>query len=288
MMVFDTNTPKITFVPPMTFTGDLTLAADIAMLGLNGVHEIRLTDSVADALSIKRGSTDMVVFDSSTPEVNFTPQVTFQTKVVAELGIFDVDLILDTTNAAVLQFGGTNALWFDDAALAKVAAAGAGKDVFVEPETGAAGANAGGALDMGGGQGAVGSASLGGAGGALGLHAGVGGAGDGSTNKGGVGGAVNIVAGLAGAPVSTGDGSDGGDVNITAGNATDTSGGTNDGVGGDVSLIPGTSSGNGTGVDGAIRMVFPASHRANTEPGDLPSNGVWVDSDDANTLKWKA
>uniref|UniRef100_A0A6M3J237 Uncharacterized protein n=1 Tax=viral metagenome TaxID=1070528 RepID=A0A6M3J237_9ZZZZ len=54
----------------------LTLAGDITMIGATGTHDIVLADSVADALSIKRNTTDMIVFDSSTPRVTITPATT--------------------------------------------------------------------------------------------------------------------------------------------------------------------------------------------------------------------
>lgn len=54
-----------------------------------GVYDITLKDSVSDALSIVRGTTDMMVFDSSTPQITITPNVvvtgtlTFNTSLLA-------------------------------------------------------------------------------------------------------------------------------------------------------------------------------------------------------------
>ncbi len=54
------------------------VAGDIDMTTAGtGTYDLKLKDSVADALSIKRGNTDMVVFDSNTPKITFTPAVDF-------------------------------------------------------------------------------------------------------------------------------------------------------------------------------------------------------------------
>ena len=55
----------------------LTANTDLSFTGTTGTNDITLTDSLADALSITRGGTDMVVFNSSTPSITFTPAVTF-------------------------------------------------------------------------------------------------------------------------------------------------------------------------------------------------------------------
>lgn len=55
----------------------LFLGDDIDMsVNGTGVYDITLKDSVADALSIVRGTTDMVVFNSSTPSITITPVTT--------------------------------------------------------------------------------------------------------------------------------------------------------------------------------------------------------------------
>lgn len=77
MVVFDSNTPKITITPAVDITGALSLASDIDMSASStGTYDIILKDAVADALSIRRASTDMIVFDSSTPKVTITPNTT--------------------------------------------------------------------------------------------------------------------------------------------------------------------------------------------------------------------
>lgn len=48
--------------------GDIDMSA-----GATGTYDIILKDSVADALSIRRSTTDMMVFDSSTPKITITP-----------------------------------------------------------------------------------------------------------------------------------------------------------------------------------------------------------------------
>jgi hypothetical protein len=44
--------------------------------GASGTRYITLKDAVADALSVRRGTTDMIVFDTSTPRITITPVVT--------------------------------------------------------------------------------------------------------------------------------------------------------------------------------------------------------------------
>jgi hypothetical protein len=50
--------------------GDIDMSA-----GTTGTYDIILKDSVADALSIRRSTTDMMVFDSTTPKITITPAV---------------------------------------------------------------------------------------------------------------------------------------------------------------------------------------------------------------------
>lgn len=63
--------------------------SDILFTGTTGTNDINLVDSVADALSIVRGSTDMIVFDTSTPAITFTPAVTFSATVTGPSGTWD-------------------------------------------------------------------------------------------------------------------------------------------------------------------------------------------------------
>jgi hypothetical protein len=60
------------------WASSITLAAnsDLLFTGTTGTNDINLTDSVADALSIVRGSTDFMVFNTSTPLLTITPAVT--------------------------------------------------------------------------------------------------------------------------------------------------------------------------------------------------------------------
>ena len=105
MMVFDTNTPKITITPATDITGKVTLGADLALTagdidlsaGATGTYDMILKDSVADALSIRRATTDMMVFDSSTPKISITPAT-------------DIAGVLSVTNATEASAVGTAAL----------------------------------------------------------------------------------------------------------------------------------------------------------------------------------
>jgi len=55
-------------------TGVLTLLEDIDMsAGTTGTYDVILRDAVADALSIRRATTDMIVFDTNTPRIEITP-----------------------------------------------------------------------------------------------------------------------------------------------------------------------------------------------------------------------
>ncbi|MDD4985566.1 MAG: hypothetical protein PHQ43_07225, partial [Dehalococcoidales bacterium] len=66
----------------------ITLSGDIDMSGQGtGTYDILLKDAVADALSIKRGSTDVIVFDTTTPKVTITPATTVTGTLTASTGI---------------------------------------------------------------------------------------------------------------------------------------------------------------------------------------------------------
>jgi len=83
VIVFDTSTPRVTIIPATTITGLITgtggitfpANADVTFTGTTGTNDIVLVDSIADALSIRRACTDMMVFDSSTPEILVTPSL---------------------------------------------------------------------------------------------------------------------------------------------------------------------------------------------------------------------
>lgn len=61
--------------------------SDILFTGTTGTNDINLVDSVADALSIVRGSTDVIVFNTSTPRVTITPATTITGLITSSGGI---------------------------------------------------------------------------------------------------------------------------------------------------------------------------------------------------------
>jgi len=71
------TTGSITTLGGVSITKQLYLGDDIDMsVSGTGVYDITLKDAVADALSIVRGTTDMMVFNSSTPSITITPATT--------------------------------------------------------------------------------------------------------------------------------------------------------------------------------------------------------------------
>ncbi|MCH8315286.1 MAG: hypothetical protein IIA64_04870 [Planctomycetes bacterium] len=83
--VIDFNAGDVTWTHSsgvLTLGGDgtvvLTFGAnvDLSFTGTTGTNDITLTDSLADALSITRGGTDMMLFDSNTPRITITPATT--------------------------------------------------------------------------------------------------------------------------------------------------------------------------------------------------------------------
>ena len=77
-LVLDGGADTLALGVPTTFNANLVLPAgtDLTMTGTTGTNDLTLTDSLADALSITRGGTDMMVFNSSTPAINITPATT--------------------------------------------------------------------------------------------------------------------------------------------------------------------------------------------------------------------
>ncbi len=66
----------------------LTLSSDIDMsASATGTYDIILKDAVADALSIRRSGTDIIVFDTSTPRVTITPVTTITGALTATAGV---------------------------------------------------------------------------------------------------------------------------------------------------------------------------------------------------------
>jgi hypothetical protein len=94
--------------------GNLALGAgiDLVFSGTTGTNDITLTDSVADALSIVRGSTDFMVFNTSTPLLTITPAVTVTGIVTAATGSIFGTLTVGsgsiTDSSGALSFGNEN------------------------------------------------------------------------------------------------------------------------------------------------------------------------------------
>lgn len=85
-----------------TMTGNLVMsgAVDLQFTGTTGQSEIVITDGVADGLSIKRDTTDMIVFDTTTPKITITPATDITGLITSAGGI--------TISGAVdLTFSGT-------------------------------------------------------------------------------------------------------------------------------------------------------------------------------------
>ena len=119
LMVFDTTTGTqvLTITPATTVTGGITSGSDvvsdtdstddlgttavrwanvfadgltgstIALDGLTGANTLTITDAVADGLSIIRGTTDVIVFDTATPRVTITPATTITGAITATGGV---------------------------------------------------------------------------------------------------------------------------------------------------------------------------------------------------------
>lgn len=89
----------------------LTLPAnsDLLFAGTTGTNDLNLVDSVADALSIVRGSTDFMVFNTSTPLLTITPAVTVTGIVTAASGsVFGNVTVADgsiTASGGSISFG---------------------------------------------------------------------------------------------------------------------------------------------------------------------------------------
>ena len=79
LIVFNTTTGSqaITITPATSITGALSLASDIDLSASGtGTYDLILKDAVADALSIRRATTDVIVFNTTTPSVTITPATT--------------------------------------------------------------------------------------------------------------------------------------------------------------------------------------------------------------------
>ena len=72
----------------VAITKQLYIGDDIDMsVSGTGVYDLTLKDAVADALSIVRGVTDMIVFDTATPLITITPATTITGALTANGGI---------------------------------------------------------------------------------------------------------------------------------------------------------------------------------------------------------
>ena len=99
--------------------------------GATGTYDIILKDSVADALSIRRASTDIVVFDSSTPKVTITPATTITGALTCSAAIAcdDTTDSSSTTTGSVQTDGGLGVAkkgYFGDTVNVTIAALTAG------------------------------------------------------------------------------------------------------------------------------------------------------------------
>jgi len=135
MMVFDSSTPRITITPTITVTGAIVCddgteasstttgsiqtdgglgvakkiyaGADIVMpvgdlymsTAATGNYEIYIKDNQADALSLVRGSTDMIVFNTSTPLITITPATTITGAFTTSGGISNTGDIASSVTA---------------------------------------------------------------------------------------------------------------------------------------------------------------------------------------------
>jgi len=108
---------SVVFSGGVAITKQLFIGDDIDMsVSGTGVYDITLKDAVADALSIVRGITDMIVFNTSTPLITITPALTVTgaitgSSTVSAATSFDPD----AADGATL---GTTALEFSDLYLA--------------------------------------------------------------------------------------------------------------------------------------------------------------------------
>ncbi len=85
----------------LAVTKQLYLGDDIDLsVSGTGVYDITLKDAVADALSIVRGSTDVMVFDTATPKITITPVVEITGAVTLTGGavLQNGELITNATN----------------------------------------------------------------------------------------------------------------------------------------------------------------------------------------------
>ena len=124
--------------------GDLVMTAgDIDLsAAVTGTYDLILKDAVADALSIRRAATDVIVFDTATPLVTITPATTITGLITGSAGITlgsnqnitvagAADLIVAAATAAALEvYDSTTKLLALDT---RIAVSGATSFIFAAP-----------------------------------------------------------------------------------------------------------------------------------------------------------
>ncbi len=79
---------SVVFSGGVAITKQLYIGDDIDMsVSGTGTYDLTLKDAVADALSIVRGATDMIVFDTATPKITITPATTITDTLTLNNGI---------------------------------------------------------------------------------------------------------------------------------------------------------------------------------------------------------
>jgi len=101
LMRFKTDTDQIIFTPEIVLTDDIDMQTSTT-----GVYDITLKDAQADGLSIVAGTTDMIVFTTTTDAIAIIPPVTITGALNANGGI---DITAATTGINI-NGAGTNAI----------------------------------------------------------------------------------------------------------------------------------------------------------------------------------
>ncbi len=256
MILFDTNTPKITITPVTTITGALTLAG--------GLTQPTLIIDSTNLMTFQIGATDILALDDAA--------LTF----AAANDTAGQALFMQTEDGggSATAAGAAGAAWAMETG-AGSAAGGSGNST----------GGAGGAYTFVTGAGAAGGTTngVGGAGGALTLTTGAGAAGVGSGN-GGAGGAIGVTSG-AGVQTADSTGTSGSAGNITltggAGGPGPASAGGTAGDGADIVLKPGTvgaANGGAVGADGIVSIIGGINGVVLGSPsGDRPGTTVGTD-----------
>lgn len=97
-------------------TKQLWLGDDIDMTtSATGVYDITLKDTVDDALSIVGGSTDMMLFDTDTDQITFTPEILLKDDIdmqTSTTGVYDLTLKDTQADALSIVGGSTDMMVF--------------------------------------------------------------------------------------------------------------------------------------------------------------------------------